>query len=210
MKSNQTPIFAILLLFMLSWLFPTIANAQRDKNEQGDRVEKMKMGDEIVEALITEDGDTIILADFGELSITSDMYPTRKEQYHYYRVKRRAIKVYPYALEAIRVFRQVQEETADMKRRKRKKHNKRLQKELKKKFDAPLRKLSRYEGFVLICMIERELDQPLYDIVREARGWWTASYWNNIGKVYGFKLKEGYDPNRDPIMERILSDLAIE
>ncbi len=151
-----------------------------------------------------------MLADFSEVSITSNQYATRKEQYHHYRVKRRALKVHKYAVEAIRVFKEVEETTSNMKKRKRKKHIKRLQKELKKSFDAPLRKLSRYEGFVLMCMIERELDKPLYSLVKDLRGWWSAKYWSNIALIYGYNIKDGYDAKKDPILERILKDLKVD
>lgn len=164
---------------------------------------------DVVTMLITEDGDTILLANFGEVAITDTRYTNRKERYHHYRVKRRAVKVYPYAVTAIKLFREVQEETQGMGKRKRKRHIKEVHKELKEKFEDPLRKLSRYEGYVLICMIERELDEPLYEVIKGLRGWWTASYWNTFSRVYGFDLKSGYDPTLDPVIENVLSDLKL-
>lgn len=176
---------------------------------QKGKVEEAKFDGEVVKVLITEEGDTIILADFGEIAITDNRYLTRKEQYHHYRVKNRALKVHGYAVEAIRLFNEVQEYTNDMKKRKRKKHIKQLQRDLKKQFDEPLRKLSRYEGYVLICMIERELGMPLYEIVKDLRGWWSANYWQTLSSAYGFDLKEGYQPEKDPVLENVLSDLKI-
>jgi len=174
-----------------------------------NKIEQGVFDGEVVEFLITENGDTVILASLGEVAITHNLYSNRKEKYHHYRVKKRAVKVHKYAVEAIRIFNEVQSVTTTMKRRKRKKHIKRLQKELKAEFDTPLRKLSRYEGFVLMCMIERELDMPLYDLVKDLRGWWSANYWNSIASIYGYDIKDGYDPNRDPIMENVLRDLKI-
>ena len=120
-------------------------------------------------------------------------------------MKRRALKVYPYAVEAIRIFNEVEIYTKDLKKRNRKRHIKRLQKELEVKFKKPLKRLSRYEGFVLMCMIERELNQPLYDTVKGLKGWFTAKYWDNLAKVYGYSITTGYNPKKDPILENILS-----
>jgi hypothetical protein len=172
-------------------------------------IEKAVFDGEVVEFLITENGDTVVLANLGEVAITHNLYSNRKEQYHHYRVKKRAVKVHKYAVDAIRIFNEVQDVTNNMKKRKRKKHIKRLQKELKSEFDAPLRKLSRYEGFVLMCMIERELDMPLYDLVKDLRGWWSANYWSSLASLYGYDIKEGYIPTRDPILENVLRDLKI-
>ncbi|MGB0861635.1 MAG: DUF4294 domain-containing protein [Saprospiraceae bacterium] len=190
-------------------IFMVSLNTFAQPKDSLNKVEKGVFDGEVVEFLITENGDTVILASLGEVAITHNLYSNRKEQYHHYRVKKRAVKVHKYAEDAIRIFNEVQNVTNNMKRRKRKKHIKRLQKELKSEFDAPLRKLSRYEGFVLMCMIERELDMPLYDLVKDLRGWWSANYWNSLASIYGYNIKDGYDPNRDPILENVLRDLKI-
>ena len=50
--------------------------------------------------------------------------------------------------------------------------------DLKVKFKDPLKKLSRTEGKVLIKMIERELEKPVYTVVKELKGGFTAVYFN--------------------------------
>lgn len=200
-----------LSLFLLIGISSAFAQKiKKDTVKEEPTIQQGEIDGQVVEWLITDDGDTVILADFSEVSITSNQYATRKEQYHHYRVKRRALKVHKYAVEAIKIFKEVQETTTDMKKRKRKKHIKRLQKDLKKSFDAPLRKLSRYEGFVLMCMIERELDMPLYKLVKGLKGWWSAKYWSNLALIYGYNIKDGYDAEKDPILERILNDLKVD
>lgn len=201
------------LIIAISIFAISILSAQKSKKPVKDRkggvIQEGKFDGQVVKFLIGDNGDTIILADLGEVAVTSFTYSSKKEQYHYKRVKLRALKVYPYATEAIKLFYEVQDYTTDMKKRNRKRHIKRLQKELKKKFEEPLKKLSRYQGYVLMCMIERELDSSLYELVKDLRGWWSANYWNNIGKIYGYKLKEGYNPKKDPILENVLSDLDV-
>ncbi len=204
---RKITLLAIISVFSISTLIAQKAKADKDK--KGGVIEEATFDGQVVKFLIGDNGDTIILADLAEIPITQNRYSSRKEQYHYRRVKARALKVYPYAAEAIKLFYEVQEYTTDMKKRNRKRHIKRLQKELKKKFDEPLRKLSRYQGYVLMCMIERELDTSLFELVKGLRGWWSANYWNNIGKIYGYHLKDGYNPKNDPILENVLQDLDV-
>lgn len=190
----------ILILFGIS----TATYAQQTKTDT------LPPDESIVEFLILENGDTVLLGnDFSEVSISGNKYKSRKEEYHHYRVKLRAIKVYPFAVEAVRIFNEVDYYTKDMKNRNRKQHIKRLHKELKEQFEDPLKKLSRYEGYVLMCMVERELQKPLYDIVKELKGWFPATYWSNFAKVYGYDITKGYNPKTDPILENILRDLDV-
>ena len=193
----------LLVFFLLNFIFVGMLQAQKIT------LGKIKFDGKIVEVMITAEGDTIILSNFSEITVSGNRYGTRKEAYHYKRVKRRAVKVYPYAVEAIRIFNEVEIYTKDLKKRHRKKHIRRLQKELDSKFKKPLKRLSRYEGFVLMCMIERELDQPLYDMVKGLKGWFTAKYWGSFAKLYGYNISVGYNPTKDPILENILEDLDV-
>ena len=84
-----------------------------------------------------------------------------------------------------------------------------LQKELEDKFKSPLKKLTRTQGRILIKMIERELDSPMYEIVKELKGGFTAGYWNTFGKIYDIDIKQGYNAKDDSILESILSGMDI-
>ncbi len=58
-------------------------------------------------------------------------------------------------------------------------------------------------------MIERELDTPMYDLIKDLKGGFTAGYYNQFGKLYGYKLKEGYIAGTDKIMDIVLQDYNI-
>ena len=58
-------------------------------------------------------------------------------------------------------------------------------------------------------MIERELDTPFHTLVKSLRGSFTAGYWQTLGKLYGYDLKEGYIHGQDPIMDAVLNDFDI-
>lgn len=169
---------------------------------------KIQFAGEIVEARV-ENGDTLIIANLDEATVTSFRNfesDTQLRMYNKYR--RYAAMVYPYAVESIRIFRKVESETADLKKRKRKKYIKSLQKDLKNEFSDPLKSLSRTQGKILIKMIEYELDTPMYDLLKDLNGV-SAFQWNFVGKLNGYDLKEGYIPGQDPIMDAILADFDI-
>lgn len=171
---------------------------------------KTEIDGQVVTVMISESGDTIVVAELDDVSVTSmRSFKSTKDRRHYLRMRYHANQVYPYAVEAIRIFREIEATTSEMNTRKRKKHIKKLQKELEDNFKEPLKKLTRTQGRILIKMIERELEIPMYDLVKDLRGGFSAAYWNTFSKIYDIDLKEGYDPEQDPILEAILSDMDV-
>lgn len=159
---------------------------------------------------IDDCGDTLILASLEGVSVSSLRQFEDDEEYRRYRRYRRyAAKVYPYAVEAIRIFREVEYATNHMKSRKRKKYIKKLQRDLKDQFSDPLKKLTKTQGMILIKMIEKELDTPMYFLIKDLRNGLTASYWGTVGKLFGHDLKDGYVPGVDPILDAVLNDMNI-
>ena len=140
-----------------------------------------------------ENGDTLIIAELDEASVTSFRNFESDTQYRrYMKYRRYANSVYSYAVESIKMFRKVERETEGMNKRKRKKYVRGLQKELKKEFTDPLKSLSRTQGKILIKMIEYELDTPMYDLLKNVKSGFSAAKWQTVGKLYGYNLKEGY------------------
>lgn len=195
----------VLLLFFVHLSFAQ----DEDEQKEEEKMERVQIDGEWMYALITE-GDTLYVSDLNGTSITMPReFENDDEKRRYYKLKRSAQKVYPYAVKAITLYRETQAETSDMKKRKRKKYTKKMQKELKEEFEKPLKKLTKTQGKVLIAMIERELDTSFYSVVKELRSGMVARYWNVLGKMYGYKLKKKYNPEDDPMMEAVLSDFDI-
>ncbi len=164
----------------------------------------------VMTAMVTENGDTLIMEKLDDISITSLRKFKSPEDYNkYMKFKRYAALVYPYAKEAIKIFRQTEYATLTMKRRKRKKHIKMLQEELKVKFEQPLSKLTKLQGKILIKMIERELDNTIYTLIKGLRGRFVAFYWHNASKLYSYDLKEGYEEGKYEILDAVLQDFDI-
>ncbi len=154
--------------------------------------------------------DTIVVATIPEVVIKAPPVFSNDEEYRQYmRYRRYAMEVLPYAIESIRMYRKYEAETEGLKRGKARKYAKTIQKEVKEEFTDPLKDLSRTQGKILVKMIERHLSTPMYDVLKDVRGGFTATKWQTVGKLYGYDLKEGYTPGKDPILDMILRDFEI-
>lgn len=164
----------------------------------------------VMTAMITESGDTLIMEKLDDISITSlRSFKSEADYRKYMKFRRYAAIVYPYAKEAIKIFRETEYVTANMRKRKRKKHIKKLQEDLKTEFETPLKKLTKLQGKILIKMIERELDKTMYELISGLRGRFTAFYWHNASKLYSYDLKEGYQEGKYEILDAVLKDFDI-
>ena len=172
--------------------------------------DSIEIDGDIYSALV-KDGDTIILADLDYVNISSPRkFNSRDEYVRYYRYKRYAAIVYPYAVEAVKLFKNIEYDTRDMKRRKRKKYIKGIQKDYETNFEEPLKKLTKMQGKILIKMIERELDTNMFSLVKSVKGKFAAFYWNQFSKLYGYRLKTGYHKGENSILDIVLQDFDIE
>lgn len=172
-------------------------------------IEKIKLKGKVYSAMIIE-GDTIIMADIEDISITSlRKFEDDIEYRKYLKQRRYANKVYPYAKEAIRIFEELEYARQNMKRRKFKKEVKRLEKELEVEFEEPLGKLTKLQGKILIKMIEKETGKSFYALIKSMRGGIQAFTWHNMAKLYSYDLKEGYQPGKYKILDAVLQDFDI-
>lgn len=191
---------------LLILMFFTVVGQILSAQESG----KVQINGKYFPYTIDECGDTLILADLEDVSITSlRVFNNREDESRYKRYKQYALQVYPYAVEAIKIFREVEVMSEDMRKGKRRKYVKHLQQDLKEDFRDPLMDLTRTQGMILFKMIERELDTPLYQLIRDLRGGLTATYWQTMGSMYGHNLKEGYVHGQDPILDAVLEDLDV-
>jgi len=183
-----------------------IRTSALDKEE----IVELEIDGRVFSALI-EGGDTIIVANLKNVSISSPKkFANRKDYYRYMKYRRYAASVFPYAEEAVRIFWEAEYATQNMRKRKRKKYNKNLSKELRAEFEKPLKKLSKTQGKILIKMIERELGKSMYDLIKNTNGWFKASYWHRASKLFGYDLKDGYTYGDDSILDVVLMDFDIE
>lgn len=173
------------------------------------RTEKMEVDGTPVLAVISPT-DTVYIADLEMYTITSlKDFESDEEYKRYLRYRAFAVKVYPYARQAIKIFREMEAETEDLSKRKRKKYIKELQKELEKEFEQPLKNLSRTQGQILVKMIEKELNTPMYTLLKDHKGFGSAFFYNTMSSFYGYKLKHGYMRGEDRVLDAVLDDFDI-
>ena len=160
--------------------------------------------------IVDDCGDTLIVAQLDDVSVSTPEFFENEDDYKQYRRYRiYAQRAYPYAVDAIRIYRETEYMTQNMSNKERKRYNRKLQNELEEKFEEPLRKMSKTQGKVLIAMIENEIDVPIYDMIKDLRGGITARYWATLGGIYGHKLKHKYTIGEDPILDAVLDDFDV-
>ena len=176
---------------------------------QDEDTGQLMIDGELVTYMVVE-GDTLLMADLEGFSVSSPRsFKDRDERRKFLKYKRYANVVYPYAVKAIKIFRESEEATLTMKSRKKKKYMKKLQKDLEVELKEPLKKLTKTQGYILIKMIEKELDTPFYDLVKNLRGGFVAGYWNQLGRLNGYRIKTGYIVGEDKILDIILQDYNV-
>ncbi|MEZ5047338.1 MAG: DUF4294 domain-containing protein [Chitinophagaceae bacterium] len=119
-------------------------------------------------------------------------------------------KVYPYAVAASFVLRDVDSalqliESKDA----RKLYKERKEKELNKQFKNELENLTITQGQILVKLIARETGKPCYQIVKELKGGFNARIWQTVAVLFNNNLKSGYSPTGDDAMiESIVKEIV--
>ena len=131
------------------------------------------------------------------------------ERKRFYKLKRRVIKVYPYAIETKLKLDSLNNALDTIgKKRKKRKHVRSVAKIVKEQYAKTLKKLSMKEGRILIKLIYRETGISTYNLLREYRGWWNATMWQTFARMYDHDLRSIFDPVN--IREDMFIDKIIE
>lgn len=167
--------------------------------------------DSVAEKMIIIEGDSIMRSsiDLDEVYVFSKLkFPTYKDKLRYYILRRKTIKVYPYAKLAAERLSQLNDSLTNIKKkRKRKKYTKEVQKYIEGEFSDELKKLTRTEGQILIKLIYRQTGKTTFDLVKELRSGWRAFWYSTTANMFKISLKEEYNPNvvqEDYMIEDIL------
>ena len=167
--------------------------------------------DSIQEKLIIIEGDSLFRASialeevflFGNLEFSS-----YEEKLRYYILKRKTLKVYPYAKLASERLVSLSDSLELIKsKRKRKKYTRKVQKYIEEEFSEELKKLTRTEGQILVKLIYRQTGTTAFDLVRELRSGWRAFWYSTTAKMFKISIKEEFSPentHEDYLIEDIL------
>lgn len=67
------------------------------------------------------------------------------------------------------------------------------------------KRMTRTQGRVLVKLIDRETEYTAYEVIREFRGGFVASFWQGVGKLFGHDLKSQYNKeDEDRVLEQIV------
>lgn len=159
--------------------------------------------------VLVDGTDTLYIADLEDIDISAVRLFENDDDYKLFlRYKRSAVIVFPYAKEAVDTYRRILEETADLKRGKKRKFVRELNKEYKSDYKDKFKNMTRTQGKVMIKMIEQELDISFFELIKEVKGGFTATYWDALSKLYGYHLKEKYQRGEDSLLDSVLDEYA--
>ena len=164
--------------------------------------------DSITEKMIILEGDSIFRKsiDLDEVYLFGRLnFDSYKDKLRYYILRRKTIKVYPYAKLAAERLVELNDSIGKIKRKRhQKRYTKKVQKFIEEEFSAELKKLTRTEGQILVKLIYRQTGTTAFDLVKELRSGWRAFWYNTTASMFDISLKEEFHP------ERVHEDYQIE
>lgn len=145
-------------------------------------------------------------------------FKTRLELKRYLILRRKTLKVYPYAKLAADRLTILNERLDDLEnKRSRKKYLKRMEKFIYEEFEEELKKFSRSEGKILIRLVHRQTGTTTYDLVKELRTGWKAFWYQTTASLFKLSLKDTFDPEYsfedyliEDILQRAFADQYLE
>ncbi|WP_104735984.1 DUF4294 domain-containing protein [Hanstruepera ponticola] len=187
--------------FYFLYLIPGLLFAQVDTVEQ-DSTDVM---------YIIIEGDSIpqTAINLNEITLLHKLkFDSNEDRRRYLILRRKTIKVYPYAKLAAERLEALNERIESMERKSdKKKYTKIIQKYIEEEFSEELKKLTRTEGQILVKLIHRQTGKTTFDLIKDLRSGWRAFWFNNTARLFDISLKEEFDPlnnKEDYLIEDIL------
>ena len=157
------------------------------------------------------EGDSVprMAIDLDEVKLLHKLkFDDRKDRMRYLILRRKTIKVFPYAkLAADRLDSMNMRLATLKKKRERKRYVKRIQKYIEGEFSEELKKMSRTEGQILVKLIHRQTGTTAYDLIKELRNGLRAFMYNTTASMFDISLKREFDPlneKEDYLIEDVL------
>jgi hypothetical protein len=195
----------------LALLLGFIAFAQQPNSEKQDSAAAfIKENPAAVHQTVIIEGDTVAWDILDEiLFLPEPTFNDADARKNYIRLKRRVMKVYPYASMTGNKLDSVRLVLDDItKKRKRKKYIKNYQKYLEETFEPELKEFTRSEGQILCKLVHRETGETVFALIKEYRSGWNAWWWARFAGWYDIDIDKPYDPNEnaeDKLIESILN-----
>ena len=159
------------------------------------------------------DGDTVPLVKLKTVKVMAKWsLLTEKEIRKNQRLIRNVKKTLPYAKEARRRLQELEKEMAGMTSKRRSEYIKQVEQDLLAEFRDDLENLTFSQGKVLLKLVDRETGSNSYTLVADLRGKFRASFYNTFARMFGFNMKERFDPKHnkdDELLERVARSVEL-
>ncbi|MBZ0099714.1 MAG: DUF4294 domain-containing protein [Taibaiella sp.] len=161
---------------------------------------------------VVVDGITYPMVYMETVTITDKM-PRKwaRKRAKYDRLKYNVYKVYPYAVMAADVLKDVDSvllAIGEDNKKERRQYLNSVEDELKRRFNGEISDLTISQGHVLVKLIDRQAGKSCYNIVKELKGGVPAAVFQTVALIFSHNLKKEYDPyGDDRDMEAIVREL---
>ncbi len=174
------------------------------------QVEPVKQDTTEVKYIYIE-GDSIpkLAIDLDEVLVLPKLnFKNKDERIRYIILRRKTLKVYPYAKLAADRLTDLQQRLDSLeKNRDKRRYARIIQKYIEDEFSAELKKLTKTEGQILVKLIHRQTGTTTFDIIKELRSGWRAFWFNSTANLFDISLKKEFDPlesEEDYLIEDVL------
>lgn len=159
--------------------------------------------------IIEGDSIPVTTVDLEEVFVLPHLkFKDRDARIRYLILRRKTLKVYPYAKLAAERLEELQKRLNELERKRdKKRYAKIIQRYIEDEFSAELKKLTKTEGQILVKLIHRQTGKTTYDLIKELRSGWRAFWFNNTASLFDISLKREFNPideEEDYLIEDIL------
>jgi hypothetical protein len=194
------------LLILLLVALPALLRGQTSVISKSDSVSNVSY----LLKTATYDGQTYPSVELKEIVVYARMprgarFDYRRHARLVYNVKR----VYPYSIIVREELGRVNRLLETMPNEKDKRNFlQQYEKDILNQYEDDMTHLTFTQGKILIKLIDRETTNTSYDLIREYRGKFTASFWQTVAKIFGANLKSSYDPTGDDyLIEQVITEI---
>ena len=154
------------------------------------------------------DGDTVPKVWLNTVYVSETRaFKSNRARKKYNHLKYHVKKVYPYAKMAGNLYHKYQDSLSlAASDRQRKKFYKLMEDELRAEYEEDLKKMGMTQGRILIKLIDREIGQTSFHVVKDLRNGLTAFVFQSLAKIFGHDLKAQYDPTGE---DRVIEDIVV-
>ncbi|MCB9064720.1 MAG: DUF4294 domain-containing protein [Chitinophagales bacterium] len=193
-----------LLTYVFLLIIPALSNSKAGYAQDG-------INDTLLLGVYVVAPDTFPMVYMENVTI-KDKLPRKwaRKRAKYNRLRHNIYKVYPYAVIAADVLKDVDSNLIAIGDDKsvRRDYLKGIEKELKRRFKGEIEDMTITQGHVLVKLIDRQTGKSCYHIIKELKGGFSAAVFQSIAVLFSHNLKADYDGDgEDSDMEEIVREL---